>query len=573
MFVRNFPVRACVAVVLAYLLSCSPEPVRPRRALSLADGVTPAESVALGAHSNAVKRATKAVSGEVVCTLTWEAPGTISGCESSVPSVAPEVPWLQHSGEARDPGEIEQRLPIHIKFPAPVRTITLSSTGALKCTGTLGRIVGFRNNVQVGEADNTLIDPADCGDDDVTYGVQGSLPLDLDIDSLVIEGVDPWTFLVGGVCCGRALLKYTVNYEPGPSLVCDTVTRGQSTTCRVNSVVQAVTGWEFAGKLEPKVGAQADTVRVTSASTSMTWVGTAVLSGIVSAFVVWRGAADTVTAPLVVLNRSGADWSWGETKWKFHPDGPVLCGVLYGDYVMPGGTMLSANRRTSACGAPLGSGGSIEPNVVSYPDSGFSAASVQDGPNSRLWYVVAAHYGMDRTSEMNPFIRLNGRADTLAASGDVRACRAALGDMDPMVVNFYTYNTLCRGFSLEPMFDGLWRHEGFGTKDSLNPALANGHEARRRIAARDPLNDPYRMVERYVNTTYDNLKALVIDSVHRADTTIARSADGAHLFVKDNYVGSGNRCGQAWIFDTTATVRQYNKTQVGRAENGMFVCL
>lgn len=96
--------------------------------------------------------------------------------------VVPDVPWLQHSGQAVDPGEIEQRLPISIKFSGTVRSVTLSSTGALKCSGTLGRMVGFRDAAQVAQADNVLIDPADCGEDDVTYGVQGQLPPDVDID-------------------------------------------------------------------------------------------------------------------------------------------------------------------------------------------------------------------------------------------------------------------------------------------------------------------------------------------------------------------------------------------------------
>jgi hypothetical protein len=101
------------------------------------------------------------------------------------------------------------------------------------------------------------------------------------------------------------------------------------------------------------------------------------------------------------------------------------------------------------------------------------------------------------------------------------------------------------------MFDGLWKHEGFGTKDPLDPNVANGHEARRRIAARDTLNDPYRMIESYVNTSYMNLRDVVRDSVRRADITIAQGADGAHVFVKDNYVQPGNKCGAAWVFFST----------------------
>jgi len=231
-----------------------------------------------------------------------------------------------------------------------------------------------------------------------------------------------------------------------------------------------------------------------------------VLSGMVSAFVASDGVSDTLTGPLVVTNRSGTGWRWSEAQWTFGQDGAVLCN--YTDYFLPGGALLSANRPTAqrlpnGCGAPAGSGGSIEPNIVAAPDSGFSTDSVTAGPNGGLLYVVSAHYYMDRTSEMNPFIRPGGRADTLTNSTDLRVCRHALGlgNNAPVVVNFYTYNTVCQGFSLTPMYDG------------------------------------------------------------------------AHLFVKNNYLGSGNKCGQAWVFDTTSTQRQHKKVQVGALVNGTLRCL
>jgi hypothetical protein len=79
--------------------------------------------------------------------------------------------------------------------------------------------VGFRDGTEVVRADNVLIDPSDCGLDDVTYGVRGELPPEVDIDSLVIEGVDPWVAPVLGKCCGRALLKYTVEFQPVDAIV------------------------------------------------------------------------------------------------------------------------------------------------------------------------------------------------------------------------------------------------------------------------------------------------------------------------------------------------------------------
>jgi len=103
-----------------------------------------------------------------------------------------------------------------------------------------------------------------------------------------------------------------------------------------------------------------------------------------------------------------------------------------------------------------------------------------------------------------------------------------------------------------------------GTKNQNDSSVANGHEARRRIAARDPLNDPYRIVERYVGTSRDGLGRLVTFDVWEADYRITIFSDPDHAFVYDNYV-QGNKCGQAWVFDT-ADVR-YKKIEP-QAEGG-----
>lgn len=214
MILWNVKLRSSAALAAALLLTgCVSEPVRPDPSRTLANGVTRAESLAIMGQLRASWAAATTSSDENACTLTWQAPDSLRQCGSSVPGVVPRVPWLQHSGQARDPGEIEQREPINIAFgDTAVWAITLTSTGALKCTGTYGRLVGYRDGVQVTQADNVLIEPGDCGADDVTYGVQGQLPPDVHIDSLVIEGVDPWTFEVLGECCGRALLKYTIQF-------------------------------------------------------------------------------------------------------------------------------------------------------------------------------------------------------------------------------------------------------------------------------------------------------------------------------------------------------------------------
>jgi hypothetical protein len=209
--------------------------------------------------------------------------------------------------------------------------------------------------------------------------------------------------------------------------------------------------------------------------------------------------------------------------------------------------------------------------VVTAQDSGFTADSVLGGPNAGLWYVAFARYVMDRTTEMNPFIRPGGRADTLTNSTDQRVCRRALGlgANDPVVVNFHTYNTVCRAFSLTPMFDAIWAHEGLGVNNPNDSSLANGHEARRRIAARDPANDPYGIIEGHVAPTYADLRLLVGLDVWDADVRISDFSDPNHAYVAGNYV-QGNKCGEAWVFDTGAG--QYRKVELKQNAGGTLKC-
>jgi hypothetical protein len=208
----RLPAAVATLVVTVAVTACHSEPLRPGGP-SLADGVTRAESLAILGPSGVAVATALVATDENACGLRWSAPDRVLWCGSRVPAVLPRVPWLEHSGRAVEPGEIEQRVPIRIAFAdTTVWEVALTGTGAVKCSGRLGRMVGFRNGVVVARVENTLIDPGDCGSDDLTYGVSGRLPADVRIDSLVIEGVDPWTFTVLGACCGRARLRYDLRF-------------------------------------------------------------------------------------------------------------------------------------------------------------------------------------------------------------------------------------------------------------------------------------------------------------------------------------------------------------------------
>jgi hypothetical protein len=132
-----------IALVSAMVVTgcVSDSPPAPPPVVSLRDGVTRAESLAFKRQPSPARVANAASLTGVTCSLSYLRANEVGACNSPVPAVNPAVPWLYHSGQAVDPGEIEQRLPINIKFPSAVRTVTLSSTGALSCTGTFGRMV------------------------------------------------------------------------------------------------------------------------------------------------------------------------------------------------------------------------------------------------------------------------------------------------------------------------------------------------------------------------------------------------------------------------------------------------
>jgi hypothetical protein len=99
--------------------------------------------------------------------------------------------------------------------------------------------------------------------------------------------------------------------------------------------------------------------------------------------------------------------------------------------------------------------------------------------------------------------------------------------------------------------------------------VANGHEARAQIAARDTLNDPKRLVESYVNISKEYLQAVLTDSVWEAGERI-RKFSGDHTKVKDNYK-QGNQCGQAWVLDTDSL--KYLKVRITQTLNGESECI
>ncbi len=165
---------ACgVAISLALLSGCS----EPGRLVgSLADGVSAADSARLGAARARARAAV--VSGSINPWFTWTA--SPADYQSAFPGR-------------------EQFEPVTITFSAPAATVTIVGDGAISCTGTYGTLIGYdANDVERSRADMALIDPADCGEDDITFGARATVSSPWGIARVEILPMTPMTFDVSG---------------------------------------------------------------------------------------------------------------------------------------------------------------------------------------------------------------------------------------------------------------------------------------------------------------------------------------------------------------------------------------
>ncbi len=142
---------------------------------------------------------------------------------------------------------------------------------------------------------------------------------------------------------------------------------------------------------------------------------------------------------------------------------------------------------------------------------------------------------MDHESGLNPtLMQASSATFPLTTASEKKDCKP-LGTSS---ANFYNFNNKCKKINLNSFFAGLWNHEGFGSTG------VNGHESQARIAAADPANNVYNLVERVYGTTLDDVQYLAGDQAYQASQRISTvSAD--HSVVKNNW------CGSLWQYDPT----------------------
>ncbi len=351
-----------------------------------------------------------------------------------------------------------------------------------------------------------------------------------------------------------------------PTLSCDSVIRGQTGTCTVAGA-DSVIKWLFDGPYEvPLFGTGLDRSWEYT-TTDTVWQGKALLSGTVRVILATAGTPDTLTAPWHVQARTGPAWRWGPANWELVPDGNPICN--YADYVQPfpdsGMAGYKAwqgingyNRRWNNCTK----GGSIEPDVrdiavvggdSSYAVAGATIDSATTGPNSGLYFVKENTFRMRRVAEMDKWFRSGlepiqkrGPLIKVLDPTDYALCSDSLGlSWTDSLLRPYEYNLSCRGFNPDPWIAAVLNHEGYGS----DPAAANGHEARRQIAAAKVENDPRALSEPVVHPgpetdLRDELAFLLIE----ADVRISDFASDTTGFVKDNYINYpvAGDCGYLW---------------------------
>jgi hypothetical protein len=199
---------------------------------------------------------------------------------------------------------------------------------------------------------------------------------------------------------------------------------------------------------------------------------------------------------------------------------------------------LAVNRRVSSC-----DGGSVEPNLFAFPDSGTTVATGVGGPNAGLLYVAANTFRIHRVTEISGWLDSTiSPVATIVDTVDYNRCWTRMNPQPAygttIQKSLFTFNRTCADTGMTTIVQRIWAHEEYGTQDSSSLATANGHESRRRLAAKEIANDPRALVEPLVSkTTAADLKFVLGLLVWAADQRIS-AISGDHWKVNNNVIDS-----------------------------------
>ena len=324
---------------------------------------------------------------------------------------------------------------------------------------------------------------------------------------------------------------------PPPDFSCtpNPVQRGSSVNCTVSGGGIAVTGWSFEG---PSFDT-ATTLQISGPGVG-SWSGTAVMSGVVRAAYSLNGVAQAIPLSLL-LTVSSRPWSWNAADWNFSQGTAQACNP--GPMVADTAVLVGWNRRKGSCGA-----GRVTPYPPENPDSGYTIAQIQSGPNSGIWYVTGVTYRMETESNLNSSLMSSSSlAFQLVDPADKQACKKLGSSVTS--VNFFTFNDKCKNINVTTFLNALWAHEGFGLNNN------NGHEAQGRIAAALPGNNVHALVERVYAGNEIDVRYFAGDQAFQASQRMS-AVSSPHTYVRNNWCGSiwrYHRPMRKWLFSVMET--------------------
>ena len=279
-----------------------------------------------------------------------------------------------------------------------------------------------------------------------------------------------------------------------PTLSCTSgVQRGGTGSCTVTS--GEVAQWEFTDGIST----------VIAAGGGLSWAGTAVRSGTVSASM---QDGTPLQATLEVRDRG---WTWATHAISEYVDGSgPRCLDHTPTYGRANGINLPADA--TLCGAPQRQ---IQPDSYAPEGDGFIAATVSGGPNHGMHYVREARLHLRRKSSYNAGLWANAAPVPLQGTQQT-ACGAW--------ANWYSF-THCMGTNPEDYLAGVRAHEGYGTTGH------NGHFSAAYDAVADQANDPMILFDQRTGANTLDLSTFIV-RLRDEFYPRARRADDATLDVQ-----------------------------------------
>jgi PKD repeat protein len=186
---------ASLLCVLGIVTACTDSVLRPPAPVTLDAARSHADSD--GAGYFRARAASRALTPDA-------AKRTLSSASATVVSVTPG--WVQ--------GNL-QRQPIVATLSGNVNSVKVQSGqspgDAILCSGSYGTLIAYdANGAVLGSTPLSLIDPADCGSDNVTFGAEGTVVVTQGvIASFKILPMSPFEFTVNGVKGGHATATFT----------------------------------------------------------------------------------------------------------------------------------------------------------------------------------------------------------------------------------------------------------------------------------------------------------------------------------------------------------------------------